>query len=87
MASIRVDPDQLEEFANHVVEFGTTMSDRILKLQTHFDGLDWEDVQRERFADLVDEHSKRLIALVETVGELTPALHAKISPLRDYLGM
>ncbi|CAO5168405.1 WXG100 family type VII secretion target [Frankia sp. AiPs1] len=86
MPSIRVDPDQLEQFANHVVAFGTTMSDEIRGLQTHFDGLDWEDVQRQRFAELVSEHAKRLEALVEVVGQLSPELHAKIGPLREYLG-
>ncbi|MCK9895296.1 hypothetical protein [Frankia sp. AgB32] len=82
---INTDPKDLEEFANLVVGFGETVTEQLRGLQTRFDQLHWQDIQKEKFRDLVTEHAQHLHSLLEAVVQVAPELRGKSAKLHEYL--
>ncbi len=87
MAQAIGDPDELDRFAQSLMQFVDTLNEAVNGLNHSFAALGdtWQDEKRARFEEDYNALVQQLAHFEANTSEQIPYLHALATRLRDYL--
>jgi uncharacterized protein YukE len=87
MAIVRVDPEELRNFANTLIQFNDIMENATGQLRAHFSGLgtSWDDGKRRQFEEVFDELVQTLSHFRDISAEQVAYLYGLAERADDYL--
>ncbi|CAM2836061.1 MULTISPECIES: hypothetical protein [Helicobacter] len=89
MAQAFMDPDETEDFTNHLQQFMDDLNEMVRSLNGHFRALGdtWDDAKYWEFEEVLKELESFLKHFDEQAEEQVRWLRRKIEETRTYLGV
>jgi len=88
MTQAFADPDELEQFAQRLATFISTMHEEVAQLNQAFGSLEetWQDEKRARFEEQFGLLLQQFASFESDAEDQIPYLQSLAASLRDYLG-
>ncbi|MEM2832773.1 MAG: WXG100 family type VII secretion target [Candidatus Caldarchaeum sp.] len=87
MSQVFVDPDELEAFLNHLIQFGRELQETNQRLRMALGRLQntWRDQEYEKFISAYLRTEKELQSLIQEIEQVSPKIRADIDFIRSYI--